>query len=128
MTQGKINVAFSKICELYRIKGLPFSLSSRLFNMKKRLEPFVEHYTEQEHNLLADRNALNPDGTIRQDVPQDEVIAINMELFNMRATEVEWKGEPLTIQLTDELADKLGVTGELMEQLDGIVTFEGVEE
>lgn len=128
MTQGKINVAFSKICELYRIKGLPFSLSSRLFNMKKRLEPFVEHYTEQEHNLLADRNALNADGTIRQDVPQDEVIAINMELFDMRATEVEWKGEPLTIQLTDELADKLGVTGELMEQLDGIVTFEGVEE
>ena len=28
----------------------------------------------------------------------------------------------------EELADKLGVTGELMEQLDGIVTFEGVEE
>ena len=128
MTQGKINVAFSKLCELYRIKGLPFSLSSRLFNMKKRLEPFVEHYTEQEHNLLADRNALNADGTIRQDMPQDEVIAINMELFDMRATEVEWNGEPLTIQLTDELADKLGVTGELMEQLDGIVTVEGVEE
>ena len=128
MTQAKINTAFVKVCELYRIKGLPFIVSRGLFMLKGKLEPFVAHYSEQEHNLLADRNALNPDGTIRQDVPQDEVIAINMELFDMRATEVEWKGEPLTIQLTDELADKLGVTGELMEQLDGIVTFEEVEE
>lgn len=128
MTQGKINVAFNIVCNLYRIKGLQYTLSRDLFMLKKRLEPFVEHYTEQEHNLLADRNALNADGTIRQDMPQDEVIAINMELFDMRATEVEWKEEPLMIRLTNELADKLGVTGELMEQLDGIVTFEGVEE
>ena len=128
MTQGKINVAFNIVCNLYRIKGLQYTLSRDLFMLKKRLEPFVEHYTEQEHNLLADRNALNPDGTIRQDMPQDEVIAINMKLFDMRATEVEWKEEPLMIRLTNELADKLGVTGELMEQLDGIVTFEGVEE
>ena len=128
MTQGKINVAFTIVCNLYRIKGLQYMLSRDLFLLKKKLEPFVEHYTEQEHNLLVDRDALNPDGTIRQDMPQDEVIDINMELFDMRATEVEWNEEPLTIQLTDELADKLGVTGELMEQLDGIVTFEGVEE
>ena len=128
MTQGKINVAFSIVCNLYRIKGLQYTLSRDLFLLKKKLEPFVEHYTEQEHNLLVDRDALNPDGTIRQDMPQDDVIDINMELFDMRATRVEWEEEPLKIRLTDELADKLGVTGELMEQLDGIITFEGGEE
>lgn len=124
MKQGKINVAFSKVCEMYRIKGLPFTLSRDLFVLKGKLQPYVEHYSEQEYNLLSDRNALNPDGSTRNDMPQNEVIAINKELNDMRQSEVEWKNKPLTIRLNAELTDKLGVTGELMEQLDGIILFE----
>ena len=128
MKQGKINTAFGIVCDFYRIKGLPYALSRDLFLLKKKIEPYFEHYSEQEFNLLSERNALNPDGTIRRDVPQEEVTAINKELNDMRSTEVEWKEEPLTVKLTSWLTEKLGVTGELIEQLDGIICFEEKED
>ena len=123
MKQGRINVAFGKVCELYRVKGLPFSLSANLFTLKKRLEPYVEHYSEQEYNLLTERNALNPDGTTRTDMPPEEVVAINKQLNEMRNTDVKY-GEPMKIMLTDALVEKLGITGELIEQMDGVICFE----
>lgn len=123
MRQGKINVAFGKLCDLYRIKGLPYTLSRDLFMTKRKLQPYVEHYNEAEAELLESRDALTPTGMVRTDMPMAEVAKINKELNDMRQTEVEWKEEPLTIRLTDELTEKLGITGEIIEQLDGFVNF-----
>ena len=128
MKQGKINVAFGKVCDMYRIKDLPFTLSRQLFMLKKMLEPFVEHYYEQEYDFLTERDALNPDGTTRTDMPPEEVADINKRLRDMRQSEIDWKEEPVKILLDADLTKKLGVTGELMDQLDGIICFEGVEE
>ena len=47
MRQGKINVAFRVLCDLYRVKGLPFDLSSMLFNQKRNLQPFVQGLFER---------------------------------------------------------------------------------
>ena len=40
------------------------------------------------------------------------------------ATDVECNVKPITVVLTDELTEKLGITGEIIEQLDGFVVFE----
>ena len=124
MKQGKINVAFRVLCDLYRIKGLPFGLSSMLFNMKRRLQPYVEHYNETEAEVLEKWDALTPTGMVRTDMAAADVAKINKELDEIRSTEVEYDAKPITITLTDELTEKLGITGEIIEQLDGFVVFE----
>ena len=124
MKQGKINVAFRVLCDLYRIKGLPFGLSSMLFNQKRNLQPFVEHYNEAEAEVLEKWDAITPAGTVRTDMPMADVAKINKELDEIRATDVECNVKPITVVLTDELTEKLGITGEIIEQLDGFVVFE----
>lgn len=128
MRQGKINVAFRVLCDLYRVKGLPFSLSSMLFNQKRNLQPFVEHYNEAEAEVLEKWDAITPAGTVRTDMPMAEVAKINKELDEIRATDVEYDVTPITIVLNDELTEKLGVTGEIIEQLDGFVNFVEMED
>lgn len=123
MKQGKINVAFRVLCDLYRIKGLPFGLSSMLFNMKRRLQPFVEHYNDAEAEVLEKWNAMTPAGTVRTDMPMAEVAQINKELDDIRTTNVEYDVNPITVVLNADLTEKLGITGEIIEQLDGFVNF-----
>ena len=38
-------------------------------------------------------------------------------------TEVDFKLEPVVIQLTPELAEKMNITAEMLEVLDGFVEF-----
>ena len=54
---------------------------------------------------------------------KDLLEAINKQLNEMRNTDVKY-GEPMKIMLTDALVEKLGITGELIEQMDGIICFE----
>ena len=127
MKQGKINVAFREICNLYKIKGLPYTLSRNLFFLKRDIQPYVEHYNEAEEEVLEKWDAITSAGTVRTDMPMADVAKINKELDEIRATDVEYDVTPITIVLNDELTEKLGVTGELMEQLDGFVNLVEVE-
>ena len=124
MRQGKINVAFGVICNLYKIKGLKYSLSNKLFQMKRELQPFIEHYHEKEVEILEEWDALTPGGAVRTDMPVEDVTKINAALDAIRAADVDYDIEPITIKLTDKLTDLLGITGEVIEQLDGFVRFE----
>lgn len=121
MKQGKITQAYKTVFDLYRVKGLPFSLSSRLFTLKRKLQPYVEHQQEQEMELLESWKALNPDGTLN--VTSENVNQVNAGLQEIQTAEVEWNEQPVTILLTDELTEKLGITGEIIENVDGFIVF-----
>lgn len=121
MKQGKITQAYKTVFDLYRVKGLPFGLSSRLFTLKRKLQPFVEHQQEQEMELLESWKALNPDGTIN--VTSENVNQVNAGLQEIQTAEVEWNEQPITITLNDDLTEKLGITGETIEQVEGFIEF-----
>ena len=121
MKQGKITQAYKTVFDLYRVKGLPFSLSSRLFTLKRKLQPFVEHQQEQEMELLESWKALNPDGTMN--ITTENVNQVNDGLKSIQDAEVEWNEQPITIALNDDLTEKLGITGEIIEQVDGFIVF-----
>lgn len=125
MKQGNITTAFKAVCNLYKVKGLPFSLSSRLFTLKRKLQPFVECQQEQEMELLERWNALNPDGTLN--VTSENVHQVNAGLNEIQTADVDWTEPPIKITLTDDLAEKLGITGEILEKLEGFVDFEEME-
>lgn len=122
MKQGKITQAYKAVCNLYKVKGLPFSLSSRLFQLKRKLQPFVECQQEQEMELLERWDAVNPDGTLK--VSTENVNQVNAGLHEIQTAEVEWDEPPVKITLTDDLAEKMGITGEVIEQVDGFIEFE----
>lgn len=121
MMQGKITQAYKTVCNLYKAKGLPFSLSSRLFQLKRRLQPYVEHQKEQEIALLESWDAINPDGTLR--ITTENVNQVNAGMNEIASAEVEWNEQPVVICLTDELTEKLGITGEIIEDMEGFIVF-----
>ncbi len=124
MKQGKITQAYKTVCGLYKAKGLPFSLSSRLFTLKRKLQPFVEHQREQEIELLESWKALNPDNTLN--ITTENVNQVNAGMSEIANADVEWNEQPVIILLTDELTEKLGITGEIIENVDGFIEFKEV--
>ena len=127
MKQGKITQAYKTVFDLYRVKGLPFSISSRLFTLKRKLQPFVEHQQEQEYALLEEWNAINPDDTLN--VTTENVNQVNAGMKDIRDADVEWDEPPVKILLTDELTENMGITGEVIDHVDGFIEFtEGSDE
>ena len=49
---------------------------------------------------------------------------VNKALGEIQNADVEYDVEPITILLTDDLCEKMEITGEVMDELDGFVTFE----
>ena len=45
------------------------------------------------------------------------------DLIAMQNTEVECDVKPVTIELNDELCEKMGITGETIDMLDGFIEF-----
>lgn len=124
MKQGKITQAYKTVFDLYRVKGLPFSLSSRLFTLKRKLQPFVEHQQEQEYALLEEWNAINPDDTLC--ITTENVNQVNAGMKKISESEVEWNEPPITITLDADLTEKLGITGAIIEQVEGFIDFKEV--
>ena len=122
MKQGRIVVAWTEIGILYKTKGVPFGISSQLFTLKRKLQPFVEHQQEQEIAALEEIGAVNTDMTVN--VTDENCKQINDIMREIRETEVEYNEEPTTIKLTDAICEKLGVSGETIDKLDGFVVFE----
>lgn len=125
MTQGKITVAFKTVSELYKVKGVPYIVSKRLYDLKRKLQPHFEFQKEKELDLLEEWDAINPDGTLR--ITSENVNQINAKLAEIQNMEVDWQEPPVSILLNDDLAEKLGITGEILENLEGFVNFEEME-
>lgn len=121
MKQGKITLAYKTVFDLYRVKGLPFGLSSRLFTLKRKLQPYVEHQQEQEMELLESWKALNPDGTMN--ITTENVNQVNAGMSEIQTAEVEWNEPPVKITLNADLTEKLDITGEIIEQVEGFIEF-----
>ena len=122
MKQGHINIAHGTLSRLYRIEGLPFGLSSCLFNAKRRLDPYIEHQQEQEIAALEANGEMNPDGSYT--LTDEQKKAFNDLLLEIREADVEYDYKPVKISITAELCEKMGITGETNEALDGIVIIE----
>lgn len=123
MKQGKITSAFNTLTKMYRTKGLPFGISSILFNMKRQLEPYRDHQAEQEE-LLAEKYSggeMDENGGYKMDGVARTLFA--KDLIAMQNTEVECDVKPVTIDLNDELCEKMGITGETIDMLEGFIEF-----
>lgn len=125
MTQGEITVAFKTVSELYKAKGVPYMVSKRLYDLKRKLQPHFEFQKEKELDLLEEWDAINPDGTLR--ITSENVNQINAKLNEIQKMEVDWQEPPVSILLNDDLAEKLGITGEILEKLEGFVDFEEMD-
>lgn len=122
MKQGRITIAFKAVCDLYVVKGLPFWLSSNLFTMKRRLQPYVEHQQEQEHEILEACDGLNQ-MTGEPVVTRENETFIASKFRDIRETEVEYDHPVMEIKLTDELVEKMGICGQTIDELDGFILF-----
>ena len=123
MKQGKIMAAYDMLKKKYRIEGVPFGVSDILFRTKKKLEPYIEHESEQEM-MLVERlsSGMNPDGSYQ--MTEEQKTEFMQELNRIQNTDVDFDLQPATIQLTDDLVIILGFCGEVMDVLDGIIHFE----
>ena len=121
MKQARFRTALKCLEQLYETKGLPFSLSKKLFMLKREIQPHVEHEDEQRVNVLKEWDALNPDNTLN--VTTENVNQINAAYAEIAKTEVEW-GEPVKVLLTPELVEKMGITGKVMDDMEGFISFE----
>ena len=127
MKQGKITAAYNTIVEMYRTKGLPYSLSWSLFEVKTSLQPYVDHQGEQELNMAEEfSSGMNPDGTYIMDEKQQA--AFMNQMNEIQKVDVHFDMEPVKIRLTNDQVLLLGITGEMIDILHGIVSFEVIQE
>ena len=119
MKQGKIVAAYKTLMRLNKVPGLPFSLCNKLFMKKRELEPYFQSQREQE-NVLIEASGQKPDEGY------DLTPEIKREIRKIAETDVDYEVNPVEISLTDEQCEKLGLTGEIMEILDGFIKFTGV--
>lgn len=122
MKQGFISTAHRILVKLYDIAGLPFGLSSCLFNLKRRLDPYIEHQTEQEFALIeANNSGKNPDGSYT--LNEEQKVIVTETINKMLETEVDYDYKPVLIEISDDLYQKMGMTGKMIESLEGIATI-----
>ena len=117
MKQGRITAAYKTLAKLNKIPGLPFGLCNRLYLKKHELEPYYNSQAEQEQVIL------DASGQEHVDITPE----IRKAFYEITETDVEYEENPVEVVLTDELAEKLGVTGEMIETLEGFVKFSEVE-
>ena len=122
MKQGRIAAAHKMIMMLYRIKGVPYQVSVDLLRKKRDLQLFVDCQAEQEEKMAEEiAGGRNPDGSYPMD--EEKQARFRRELAKIQEAEVTYDLKPITIMLTPELVEKMGITGEVMDILDGFVEF-----
>ena len=113
MKQRQISAAYQAVTQLYKVEGLPFSVSMQLYLLKKKLDPYIELEAEKERTLF---DASGESGTLTPEMRR--------EIAKILEAEVEWNEEVLHFVLLPEMIDKMGITGEILDKLDGFVTIE----
>lgn len=117
MKQGKILKAYKTLAELNQIQGLPFSICCDLFMAKKNLEPYYELQLQKENVLIEasgqslDNYKLTPE--------------FKKAVYDIYESDVGYDTPPVEIVINDDIALKLGMSADLIERLDGFVTFKG---
>lgn len=120
MKQANITMAYKTLGEMGRIAGLPFNLCKKLFMIRMKLKPHIE-CQEERRQVLFDTAGIAEDGTV------EKTPALMKGLIEIQNAEVEWTEDPVKIEITPELAEKLNITAETLEMLDGFVEFTEVE-
>ena len=128
MKQGKITTAYNTIMDMYRIKGLPYDTYLDLLAKKRELQIYVDCQAEQEERIAVEiSGGMAADGTFPMNKAQQGEFF--RQLADIRDTEVKYDAKPIEICGTETfLVDTLGVTGEVMDILDGIITFVRIKE
>lgn len=117
MKQKRITIAYKALLRLYKTEGIPFPVSCRLFMLKKQLQPFYDLEAEKEDAILERENAIDDAGRINM------TNAIRDEIAKILDSEVDYDGDAVDVNVNDDIVVKLGITGELIDQLDGFVNF-----
>ena len=115
MKQGYIIAAYKTLAVLNRKPGLPFSVIQKLFQKKRELEPFYEMQVEQETVLIEASGQTVSDYKLTPEIKKG--------LVEIAESDVEYDGQPVEIVVSPGIEEKLGLTAEMLEHLDGFVTF-----
>lgn len=118
MKQNRISKAYKAIVQMYKRTGVPFGICNQLFMLKKKLEPYYELQGEKESEIL---KAHGWENEMIGRVPYTPEIL--KEFKEIQEAEVEYEGEPVEIRITEAIAEKLGITGEIIDMVDGFITF-----
>ena len=117
MKLKKIAIANKVLLRLYRVSGIPFPISCKLFMLKKKLQPFIDLQAEMENSILKEKNAIGEDGTINM------TAEIRSKFADILDSDVEYEENQIDLPVNAEVVEKLGITGEVIDQLDGFVNF-----
>ena len=119
-TQESIFKAHQTLGQINKTPGLPFALCKKLFMVRIKMKPHVECEIEQQQVIL-EAAGRKPDGTYNTNPD------VLRELKKIQQTEVDWKDKPVKIEMTPAMFQRIGVTAEMLENLDGFVEFVEVE-
>ena len=117
MKQKRINIAYKTLLKLYKTEGIPFTVSCTLFMLKKKLQPYYDLEAEKEDEILKREGAIDDSGVINMNN------AVRKAFTEILDSEVEYDEAPVDIRINEDMAAKLGVTGELIDQMDGFINF-----
>lgn len=120
MKQGKIIAAYKRLLLMNKVPGLPFGLCSKLFHLKKKMEPYYQAQVEQE-NVALEASGQKPENGQWDITPE-----IRRVFMQISETEVDWNEEKINVELTEDIAEKLMITGETLEILEDFINFTGV--
>ena len=116
MKQANITMAYQKLGEIGRIVGLPFDVCKKLFMLRLKMKPHIDCQLER-RQVLFEAAGIGEDGTVEM------TPGLKKGLIEIQTAEVEWTEEPVKIEVTSEIAEKLGITAEMLEILNGFVEF-----
>lgn len=119
MKQERIITAYKLLEKLNKTPGLPFGVCYKLFAAKKALSPFCEAQAEKE-KVLFEAAGIDENGNVKN-TPE-----LRRALADILKTDVDFKEEPVKVELDAEGFRLLGITAEIIEQLEGFVEFEEV--
>ena len=116
MKQERIFTAHKVLEQLNKTPGLPFGVCYKLYAAKKALSPFYEAQKEKEQ-VLFEAAGIDENGQVTI-TPE-----LKRSLAEILKTDVDFKEEPIKIELDAEGFRLLGITAEIIEQLEGFVDF-----
>ena len=116
MRQEKIMLAYKQLEKLNKIPGLPFGVCSKLYMVKKSIAPFIEAQKEKEQ-VLFEAAGIDDNGNVQN------TRELRAALADILKTEVDCDIQPIQIQITPDITEKVGMTGEIIEHLEGFVEF-----
>ena len=120
MKQERIFVAYKLLERLNRTQGLPFGMCVQLYKVKETLKPYYEAQKEKEM-VLFEAAGIDENGNVMM------TAELKKSLADIMKTDVDFSLEPAKIYIKQEEANILGMTAEIIEQLDGFIEFVEVE-